>query len=163
MVLSISDCTVSHAASGLKAGYWIERTQRVTSLTVEARTVEEIPRAFDAALQWRAQALIVTADSVFSSARDTIVALAAKHRLPAIYSDSMYVQQGGLASYSTHFMDLLERAIEQVDKILRGAKPGDLPIEQPTRFFLVVNLKTAKALGIEFPASILLRADRVIE
>lgn len=150
-------------AQGQKMRLDIERTQGVTARFVEARTVEEIPLAFEAAMQWAAQALIVTADPVFSSTRETIVALATKHRLPAIYSDSFYVQQGGLASYSTDFMALLDRAVEQVDKILHGARPGDLPIEQPVKFILAVNVKTARAAGIEIPPSILLRADRVIE
>lgn len=141
----------------------IERVQGVTALTVEARTAEEIPAALDAARKWRAQALIVTTDSVFSSARETMVALAAKNSLPTVYPDALYVERGGLVSYSTDFAALIGRAAGQVDKILRGSNPGDLPIEQPTNFVLAVSLKTAKSLGITVPESILLRADRVIE
>ncbi len=89
--------------------------------------------------------------------------LAAKHRLPGMYPDSQYVQAGGLMSYAANFSDLHRRAATYVDRILKGAKPGDLPVEQPTRFALVINLKTAKALGVTIPQSLLLRADQVIQ
>ena len=91
-----------------------------------------------------------------------LVKLASKARLPAIYGFRLYVDEGGLMSYGANFADHLRRSARYVDKILKGAKPGDLPIEQPTKFELVVNLKTAKALGITIPESILLRADAVI-
>jgi putative ABC transport system substrate-binding protein len=91
-----------------------------------------------------------------------VVKLASKARLPAIYGFRLYVDEGGLMSYGPNYEDMLRRSAGYVDKILKGAKPGDLPIEQPTKFELVVNLKTAKALGITIPQSILLRADEVI-
>jgi putative ABC transport system substrate-binding protein len=86
-----------------------------------------------------------------------------KHRLPGIYEDKLYVEAGGLMSYGPSFIDLFRRAASYVDRIFKGAKPGDLPIEQPTKFELVINLKTAKALGLTIPQSLLLRADEVIQ
>jgi putative tryptophan/tyrosine transport system substrate-binding protein len=89
--------------------------------------------------------------------------LAIKHRLPTIYEDKLYVEVGGLMSYGPSFIDLFRRAASYVDRIFKGAKPGDLPIEQPTKFELAINLKTAKALGLTIPPSVLGRADQVIE
>jgi ABC-type uncharacterized transport system substrate-binding protein len=100
---------------------------------------------------------------VFDSARRRIVDLAAKHRLPAVYSYRAYVDAGGLMSYGPDLADSARRAAIFVDKILKGAKPSDLPVEQPTKFNLVINLKTAKALGLTIPPTLLLRADQVIE
>ena len=94
--------------------------------------------------------------------RKEVIALAAKHQLPAFYLDFSYVKAGGLMSYGPYFPAMWRRAAEYVDKILRGTKPNDLPIELPTRYFLTINQKTAKALGITIPESILLRADEVI-
>jgi len=91
------------------------------------------------------------------------VGLAAGNRLPVLYPTALYVESGGLMSYGANFDDLFRRAAAHVDKILKGAKPGDLPIEQPTKFELVVNLRTAKALGLKIPQSVLLQASRVIE
>jgi putative ABC transport system substrate-binding protein len=89
--------------------------------------------------------------------------LALKHRLPAIFSVHQYAEAGGLMSYGVSFRDMFRRAAEYVDQILKGARPGDLPVEQPTKFELIINMKTAKALGLVIPSSLLLRADRVIE
>ena len=91
-----------------------------------------------------------------------IVSLAIKHRLPAIFSDGQFVESGGLVSYGTSFADLYRRKASYVDKILKGAKPADLPVEQPTKFELVINLKTAKQIALEIPPTVLARADRVI-
>ena len=129
---------------------------------VAARTPEEFGQAFSAASRARAQALYVIDDSFFVSRRQMLVRLASKARLPAIYGFRLYVDEGGLMSYGANLADHMRRAAVYVDKILKGAKPRDLPIEQPTKFELVVNLKTAKALGITIPQSILLRADEVI-
>ena len=95
--------------------------------------------------------------------RKQIIELAASHRLPTAYGRREFVEAGGLFSYGTNFSDLFRRAAAFVDKILRGAKPIDLPVEQPTKFELVINLKTAKALGLEVPLTLLARADEVIE
>jgi putative tryptophan/tyrosine transport system substrate-binding protein len=92
-----------------------------------------------------------------------IAELAAKHRLPAIYRSMEYIEAGGLMAYGTNYPDLYRRAATYVDKILKGARPADLPIEQPTKFELIINLKTAKALGLTIPPPLLLRADEVIQ
>ena len=130
---------------------------------VEARTIDDISPALDAAARSRADAVIIAPDSVFSAARETIISLVAKHKLPAVYPDRAYVQAGGLLSYSTDFIALFRRSADYVDKIFRGTRPSDLPIEQPTKFELAINLQTAKALGLTIPRSLLLRADHVIE
>ena len=110
-----------------------------------------------------ASALIQLDDVVFTSHRQQIVDLAVKSQLPAIYGFREFVDVGGLMAYGPDWPDLYRRAATYVDKILKGAKAGDLPIEQPTKFELVINLKTAKALGLTIPASLLARADQVIE
>lgn len=130
---------------------------------IEARSAAELPAAFEAAARARADGLVMNPDAVFSAARDTIVKLAEKHKLPAVYPQRNYVEAGGLISYGANFVELYRRVAVHVDKILRGAKPADLPIEQPTTFEMVVNLKTAKALGLTIPPSVLLRADQVIQ
>jgi len=129
---------------------------------VSARAREELNPAFSAASKAHAQALFAIGDGLFFSNRSTLINLAARARLPAVYGVRQYVEEGGLFSYGPDLRDLSRRSAGYVDKILKGAKPGDLPIEQPTKFELVVNLKTAKALAITVPESILLRADEVI-
>ena len=111
----------------------------------------------------RAGALSVLGSSMFVSERRRLVDLAAKHRLPAVYTSRESVDAGGLMAFGANFADLFRRAATYVDKILKGAKPGDLPVEQPTKFDLVINLKTAKALGLTIPQSLLQRADQVVE
>ncbi|MGH8611081.1 MAG: ABC transporter substrate-binding protein [Gammaproteobacteria bacterium] len=124
---------------------------------------EELATAFAEAKKNRAQALIVLSSALFYAHRAELVSLAAKQRLPTIYHQKEFVVgSGGLISYGPNFNELFRRAAGYVDKILKGAKPGDLPIEQPTKFELVINLKTAKVLGIAIPQSIPLRADEVI-
>jgi putative ABC transport system substrate-binding protein len=130
---------------------------------VGVRTPEEIGPAFSAASRAHAQALYVVGDGLFMTHRAMVVKLASKDRLPATYWARHFADEGGLMSYGPNFGDLWRRSAGYVDKILKGAKPGDLPIEQPAQFELVVNLKTAKALGITIPESILLRADEVIK
>ena len=126
------------------------------------RTMEEIGPAFSAASQAHAQALYVIGDAFFAAHRMALLRPASKARLPATYTTRQYVDAGGLMSYGPNLGDAFRRSAGYVDKILKGAKPGDLPVEQPTKFELVVNLKTAKVLGITIPESILLRADEVI-
>jgi putative ABC transport system substrate-binding protein len=129
---------------------------------LEVRTADDLPRAFDAATKAGAPALIVVQDTLTLAQRATIARLASQHRLPAIYGTSLVVDAGGLISYATDLTELYRRAAVFVDKILKGARPGDLPIEQPTTFELVINLKTAKALGLTIPPGLLARADRLI-
>ena len=130
---------------------------------VSARAPEEIGPAFSAVSRAHAQALYVIEDAFFVIHRRALVKLASKAPLPATYGHRAFVDEGGLMSYGPSPGDLFRRSAGYVDKILKGAKPGDLPIEQPTRFELIVNLKTAKALGIAIPQSILLQADEVIK
>jgi len=112
----------------------------------------------------RAEALIVSSSGLFYVHRIRLVEFAAKHQLPTIYHQSEFVvSSGGLMSYGPDFHDLFRRSATYVDKILKGAKPGDLPVQQPTKFELVINLKTAKALGLTIPQSLLQRADEVIQ
>jgi putative ABC transport system substrate-binding protein len=129
---------------------------------VSARTPEEFGPAFSTVSRAHAQALYVLDDPFFFNHRMTLFKLASKARLPTMYGLRPYVDAGGLMSYGPSFSDLFRRSAGYVDKILKGAKPGDLPVEQPTKFELVVNLKTAKALGITIPESIMLQADEVI-
>ncbi len=128
---------------------------------IELRGPEGLDRAFEQARR-RARAVVVIGEPITIEHQGRVTALAAKHRLPAIYLDRWYVNAGGLMTYGPDLAVMWGRAAEYVDKILRGARPEDLPIEQPTRFVLSVNLKTAKALGLTIPESILLRADEVI-
>src|SRR3989441_936324 len=130
---------------------------------VEARGPESFDRAFSEMTRARAGALTVLSSNMFVSERRRLVDLAAKNRLPAMYNVREYVDAGGLMAYGPNLADLYRRAATYVDKILKGAKPGDLPVEQPTKFELVINLKTAKALGLTIPHSLLLRADQLIQ
>ena len=130
---------------------------------VGVRGAEEIPRAFEAATRGRAGALLVIDDLMISSHQRRILDLAVKRRLPVISTHSDFAESGGLMSYGTKLPDQFRRAATFVDKILKGTKPADLPVEQPMRFELVINMKTAKALGIRFPPSIIVRADQVIQ
>jgi putative ABC transport system substrate-binding protein len=126
------------------------------------RSSRDIETAFRAATKERADAVLVQPGSIFNSHRTLIVKLAAQSRLPAIYSHSQYVNEGGLMTYGASLPDLDRRAATYVDKILRGAKPADLPIEQPAKFELIINLKAAKQIGLTIPPNVLARADRVI-
>jgi putative tryptophan/tyrosine transport system substrate-binding protein len=130
---------------------------------MEVRSVQEIESAFAMVKKQNVGAVIVAADSLFIANRDLVASLAAKLRLPSISSFQGYVRVGGLMSYGPNAADGWRRAAVYVDKILKGAKPSELPVEQPTRIELEINLKTAKALGLKIPESVLFRADRVIE
>jgi putative ABC transport system substrate-binding protein len=130
---------------------------------LEIRKPEELDGAFALAVRERAGGVLVLASPFFSSQRQRIASLAANTRLPAIYEHRGFVEAGGLMSYGPDHRDVFRLVALYVDKILRGAKPGDLPVEQPTKFEFVINLKTAKALGLTIPQSLLLRADEVIE
>jgi putative ABC transport system substrate-binding protein len=130
---------------------------------LEARGPNEFDGVFAAMAKERVGALLVLSDAMFSSHRTRLADLAARSRLPAAYGNSESVEAGGLMSYGPSFLDLFRLAATYVDQILKGAKPATLPVEQPTKYELVINLKTAKALGLTIPESVLLRADHVIE
>ena len=130
---------------------------------LEARSLGDYDAAFAAMAAKRAGALHVMGDVMFVTHRARLVALAAKARLPAMYSQREFVDDGGLMSYGPKFSENFRRAASYVDRILKGAKPGDLPIERPTAFQLIVNLRTAKALGLSIPQTLLARVDQVIE
>ena len=130
---------------------------------LEARSLNDFDRAFAAMTAKRAGALLVLGDVMFSTHRNRLADLAAKNRLPAMSAARESVEAGWLMSYGPNTPELFRRAATYVDKILKGAKPGDLPIEQPTKFELVINPKTAKTLGLTIPPSLLQRADQVIE
>jgi putative tryptophan/tyrosine transport system substrate-binding protein len=124
---------------------------------------EEIDAALQAAAKWRADGILVLVGALFNSHRDRFIAWADKNRVPGIYPFIEFAESGGLAVYAPNYPDLFRRAAYFVDKILKGAKPADLPVEQPTKFELVINLKTAKQIGVTIPPNVLARADRVIK
>jgi putative ABC transport system substrate-binding protein len=136
---------------------------RIPVLSLGVRAAEELDNAFAAILREQANALLVLADRLFLHNRERIMEFAAKNRLPGVHAYRELVEAGGLMSYGPSYADLHRRAATYVDKILKGARPSDLPVERPTKFELVVNLKAAKALGIDIPQSVLLRADEMIE
>jgi ABC-type uncharacterized transport system substrate-binding protein len=128
---------------------------------LDVRTAEAIESAFDSAQRQRADALIVGLDTLTQANQRVIVDLAARRRLPAIYASTEFV--GGLITYGVHYPDMYRRAASYADKIFRGAKPADLPVEEPTRLELVINMKTANSLGLTIPPAVLVRVDRVIQ
>ena len=130
---------------------------------LDVRKREDLERAFDTAITQHADALAVSNDGLMLENRKLITELAAIHRLPAVYAAREFVEAGGLIAYGVSFPDLHYRAATYVDNILKGARPADLPVQQPTKFELIINLKTAKALGLEVPPTLLARADEVIE
>ncbi len=132
------------------------------TIRLEIRRAEDIASAFQA-LKGQADALYVVSDGLVSANRTRVVTFALTARLPTMWATREYVEPGGLLSYGPNFPDLFRRAAEITDKILRGAKAADIPVEQPTKFELVINLKTAKALGLTIPEPLLVRADEVIE
>ena len=147
---------------------WKENQQPARQLgiqlfSLEVRSPSELDKAFEAATNVRAGALAILPDPVISTNLERIVDFAAKSRLPSIYQSSEFADAGGLVTYGPDRADLFRRAATYVDKILKGTKPGDLPVDQPTKLELVVNLRTAKAIGITIPQSVLFRADKVIE
>jgi len=154
--------TPSHTPA-LKAVEEAARTLRLQLQPVGARTAAELEGAFAAMVRARAQAVLVLGSAFFLAERQRVAELAIKHRLPTMSPLKDVVEAGGLVSYSPNWDDLFRRGAIHVDKILKGAKPADLPVEQATKFELVINLKTAKALGLTIPPSLLQRADQVIE
>lgn len=144
----------------------LERAANLLHVTVQAlgvREPEDFENAFAAMVRVRPDALLLVADALTTLNRKRVLEFAAAHRIPAIYELDILVRDGGLMSYGMKLDDTFRRAAFYVDRILKGAKPGDIPVEQPTRYYLFINLKTAKTLGLTIPPSILLRADGVIE
>jgi putative ABC transport system substrate-binding protein len=135
----------------------------VTLQVHDIQAADDLPAAFDAGVGDGADGLIVTAESIFLIHRARVNELAARHKLPAMYAAPTWVRDGGLMAYSVAGFDVQRRAATYVDRILKGAKPSDLPVEQPTKFELVINLKAAEALGLTIPPTLLARADEVIE
>jgi putative ABC transport system substrate-binding protein len=143
-----------------------QNAARILGMTVyiaEVREPADLDRAFSGIARARAGALFVLPDPMLFGQRKRIVDLVGQHRLPSVYVESHWVPAGGLMSYAPDLNSQYRRAASYVDRILKGAKPGDLPVEQPTKFALLINLKTAKALGLTIPSSLLLRADQVLE
>lgn len=139
------------------------RTLRITVQALGVREPNDFESAFAAMNRERPHALFLVTDTLTTLNRRRVIEYAAAHRIPAMYEAAASVAEGGLMSYGPSLEDMFPRAAYFVDKILKGAKPADLPVEQPTRYYLMLNLKTAKALGLAFPQSLLLRSDQVIE
>jgi putative ABC transport system substrate-binding protein len=135
----------------------------VKLLVRNIRTVDDLTAAFDAGANERSEGALATAESIFVAERKRVIELAAQHSLPMLYPYRLMVDDGGLMAYDSHTSDLQARTAIFVDKILKGANPSDLPVEQPTKFELIINLKTAKALGLTVPDPLLRRADELIE
>ncbi len=162
-VTFIWDTASTAAQSHLKELETAGRALRVQVQSLQVRGPEEFEGAFAAMARDKADALLVSRDALFLVHRKKLADLAIKHRLPTMVNHSEAVEDGGLAAYAVNMAGFIGQAANYVDNILKGAKPADLPVEQPTIFEFVVNLKTAKAIGIRIPETILLRADRVIE
>ncbi len=144
----------------------VEAAARALGLGItrlDVQVADDIEPAFETAAKDRVGALLVLSSPLFNSQKQRIIDLAARHRLPAMYEDREFAEAGGLLSYGPDLPDVFRRAATYVDKILKGAKPADLPVEQPTKIDLVINLKTARALGLTIPQSLLSRADEVIQ
>jgi putative ABC transport system substrate-binding protein len=138
------------------------RLLKVQLMSLEMHSLEELENSFRSIAKSRADAFINGGSGFFTTHQKRIIELAAKHRLPAMYNEQEYVLAGGLMTYATSIPDLYRRAATYVDKILKGTKPADLPVEQPMKFELMINLKTAKQIGLTIPPNVLARADRVI-
>jgi putative ABC transport system substrate-binding protein len=147
---------------------WEETKTAAHSLGLQAelldvRNEEDLRRAFQVAVQHHVDALVIGADGLTQAHQRTIVDLVARNRLPAVYPAREFVEAGGLIAYAVNYPDLYFQFASFIDKIFKGARPADLPVQQPTKFELVINLKTAKALGLTIPPTLLARADEVIE
>jgi putative ABC transport system substrate-binding protein len=151
------------AAQGIRESEAAARSLGLKVRVVDARGPEDLERAFAGMVKEQVNAVVLLPDPILFDQRTRIIALAAKYRLPAVGEAREFADAGGLMTYGPRIDENFRRAAFFVDKVLRGAKPGDLPVEQPTTFELVINRKTARALGLTVPASLLQRADRVIE
>jgi putative ABC transport system substrate-binding protein len=151
------------AADNLKETETVARSLRVEILSLEVKRTDDNERAFQAATNKRAEALLVDGSGFFTANQKQIIDLAIKHRLPAMYPNTRSVEAGGLMTYAGDRSEQYRRAADYVDKILKGAKPADLPVERPTKFEFIINLKAAKQIGLTIPPNVLARADRVIK
>src|SRR5262245_27800348 len=141
----------------------IAQSLKISLELLEIRKPNEIDKAFAAIPKNRVDALLLESDPVFNINRQKVIALAAKNWLPAMYPERRCAEDGGMMAYGTDLIEVANRAAIFVDKILKGAKPADLPVEQPTKFELSINLKAAKQIGVTIPQSVLFRADKVIK
>jgi len=141
----------------------IAQLLKISVEPLQIRKPNEIDKVFAAIPKSRVDALILESDPIFNINRQKVIALAAKNRLPAMYPERRWAEDGGMMAYGTDLIEVASRAAIFVDKILKGAKPADLPVEQPTKFELAINLKTAKQIGVTIPQSVLFRADKVIK
>jgi putative ABC transport system substrate-binding protein len=158
----IGDATVPNTAQLIVETKRAADAIGVQVVHLEVRTIEDADAVFREATKARADAALVLPGAVLGAKREYVASLAVKSRLPAIYPRSEYVDEGGLMTYSANNVELFRRAASYVDRILKGAKPGELPVEQPKKFELVINLKAAKQIGLTIPQAVLARADRVI-
>jgi ABC-type uncharacterized transport system substrate-binding protein len=163
MISVLVNPTNSQTAAELEQIQAAARTLGLQTRVLNASYETEIETAFATLVQERGEALLVVSDPLFTGRRDELVTLAARNAIPAVYQYREFTASGGLLSYGTNLMDTYRQAGVYMGKILKGSQPADLPVEQATKIEMVVNLKTAKALGLEVPTSILLRADEVIE
>jgi ABC-type uncharacterized transport system substrate-binding protein len=169
VVPRLSRVALLWSPGNLNTKYLLDETEsaasslRVAIQSVQVKVPNDIEEAFQAATKKRAQALMLGGGGFLSSHQKRIVELAAKNRLPGVYPNVQYVEAGGLMTYTEDRSEMFRRAAEYVDKILKGTKPADLPVERPKKFDLVINLKTAKQIGVTIPQSALARADRVIK
>ena len=151
------------ATTDLKETEAAAQLLKVQLISLEVQNLDDLENAFRSSTKSRADAIVIGASGFFNTHQSRIVELAAKHRLPGMYIEQEFVLAGGLMTYATSIPDLYRRAATYVDKILKGAKPGDLPVEQPTKFELIINLKAAKQIGLTIPPNVLARADKVIK
>jgi putative ABC transport system substrate-binding protein len=153
----------AYSASAFKETRIAAPSLGVELQSLEVRRPRDFESAFQAASSGKAAAVTVLSDAFIFAHRTELLELAARQKLPTMHTQSLWAKAGGLMSYGTDFPGLWRRAATYVDRILKGAKPAELPVEEPTKFELVINLKTAKALGLTVPSSLLVRADQVIE
>jgi putative ABC transport system substrate-binding protein len=139
------------------------RLLKVQLISLGVRSLDELKNAFRSSAKGRADAVVIMPSGFFNTNQTRLVELAAKHRLPVMYQEQEFVLAGGLMTYATSIPDLYRRAATYVDKILKGAKPADLPVEQPKKFEFIINLKAAKQIGLTIPPNVLARADKVIK
>jgi putative ABC transport system substrate-binding protein len=139
------------------------RSMGIAAQVLDSRTAADIERSFEAASRWNAEAMVIGSDTVVQTNQILVVRLAAAHRLPAMYTFRDFADAGGLVSYGVSLPDLYRRAADYIDRILKGAKPDEMPIQQPTKFELVVNRKAANAIGLTIPEVILARADEFVD